>query len=71
MCNLSEGIVDRVTERVTAEVTARVTAEVKRKDYTEYVKNLMASTGLSLDQAMDALEISGELREDVRQALSQ
>ena len=78
MCNLSEGIVDRVTERVTArvtdEVTERVTKSVtqsvKRSDAIKSVRNLMISTGRSSDKAMDALRIPKELRDEIRMAVS-
>ena len=85
MCNLSEGIVDRVTERVTArvtdEVTERVTKSVtdsvtksvtksvKRSDAIESVRNLMVNLRLDINQAMDALNIPTEMRADVRKAL--
>ena len=62
MCNLSEGIVDRVTERVTKSVTK----SVKRSDAIESVRNLMISTGWSSDKAMDALRIPKELRDEIR-----
>ena len=65
MCNLSEGIVDRVTERVTAEVTESVTKQRLIED----VRNLMISTDWSSDKAMDALRIPKELRDEVRLAL--
>ena len=83
MCNLSEGIVDRVTERVTKSVTASVTKSVtksvtdsvtksvKRSDAIESVRNLMISTGWSSDKAMDALRIPKELRDEIRMAVSQ
>lgn len=70
MCNLSEGIVDRVTERVTKSVTASVTKSVKRSDAIESVRNLMISTGWSSDKAMDALRIPKELRDEIRMAVS-
>ena len=66
MCNLSEGIVDRVTERVTKSVTDSVTKSVKRSDAIESVRNLMISTGWSSDKAMDALRIPKELRDEIR-----
>ena len=85
MCNLSEGIVDRVTERVTArvtdEVTERVTKSVtdsvtksvtksvKRSDAIESVRNLMVNLRLDINQAMDALNVPTEMRADVRKAL--
>ena len=77
MCNLSEGIVDRVTERVTArvtdEVTERVTKSVtksvKRSDAIEFVRNLMVNLRLDINQAMDALNVPTEMRTDVRKAL--
>ena len=65
MCNLSEGIVDRVTERVTKSVTDSVTKSVKRSDAIESVRNLMISTGWSSDKAMDALRIPKELRDEI------
>ena len=86
MCNLSEGIVDRVTERVTKSVTASVTKSVtasvtksvtdsvtksvKRSDAIESVRNLMISTGWSSDTAMAALRIPKELRDEIRMAVS-
>ena len=69
MCNLSEGIVDRVTERVTKSVTDSVTKSVKRSDAIESVGNLMISTGWSSDKAMDALRIPRELRDEIRMAV--
>ena len=81
MCNLSEGIVDRVTERVTKSVTASVTKSVtksvtdsvtksvKRSDTIESVRNLMVNLRLDINQAMDALNVPAEMRADVRKAL--
>jgi hypothetical protein len=77
MCNLSEGIVDRVTERVTKSVTASVTKSVtdsvtksvKRSDAIESVRNLMVNLRLDINQAMDALNVPTEMRADVRKAL--
>ena len=81
MCNLSEGIVDRVTERVTKSVTASVTKSVtksvtdsvtksvKRSDAIESVRNLMVNLRLDINQAMDALNVPAEMRADVRKAL--
>ena len=81
MCNLSEGIVDRVTERVTArvtdEVTERVTKSVtdsvtksvKRSDAIKSVRNVMVNLRLDINQAMDALNVPTEMRADVRKAL--
>ena len=81
MCNLSEGIVDRVTERVTAsvtdEVTERVTKSVtdsvtksvKRSDAIESVRNVMVNLRLDINQAMDALNVPTEMRADIRKAL--
>ena len=77
MCNLSEGIVDRVTERVTKSVTASVTKSVtdsvtksvKRSDAIESVRNLMVNLRLEINQAMDALNVPTEMRADVRKAL--
>ena len=71
MCNLSEGIVDRVTERVTERVTAEVTESVTKQRSIEDVRNLMISTGWSSDKAMDALRIPRELRDEIRMAVSQ
>ena len=70
MCNLSEGIVDRVTERVTKSVTASVTKSVKRSDAIESVRNLMISTGWNSDKAIDALRIPKELRNEIRMSVS-
>ena len=73
MCNLSEGIVDRVTARVTDEVTERVTKSVtqsvKRSDAIKSVRNLMVNLRLDINQAMDALNVPTEMRADVRIAL--
>ena len=77
MCNLSEGIVDRVTERVTKSVTASVTKSVtdsvtksvKRSDTIESVRNVMVNLRLDINQAMDALNVPTEMRADVRKAL--
>ena len=69
MCNLSEGIVDRVTERVTKSVTDSVTKSVKRSDAIEFVRNLMVNLRLDINQAMDALNVPMEMRSDVRKAL--
>ena len=73
MCNLSEGIVDRVTERVTKSVTdsvtKSVTKSVKRSDAIEFVRNLMVNLRLDINQAMDALNVPTEMRADVRKAL--
>ena len=73
MCNLSEGIVDRVTERVTESVTKSVTdsvtKSVKRSDAIESVRNLMVNLRLDINQAMDALNAPTEMRADVRKAL--
>lgn len=73
MCNLSEGIVDRVTERVTKSVTKSVTdfvtKSVKRSDAIESVRNLMVNLRLDINQAMDALNVPTEMRADVRKAL--
>ncbi len=71
MCNLSEGIVDRVTERVTKSVTDSVTKSVTKQRTIEDVRNLMISTGWSSDKAMDALRIPKELRDEIRMAVSQ
>lgn len=70
MCNLSEGIVDRVTESVTKSVTDSVTKSVKRSDAIESVRNLMISTGWSSDKSMDALRIPKELRDKIHMAVS-
>ena len=73
MCNLSEGIVDRVTERVTKSVTKSVTdsvtKSVKRSDAIESVRNLMVNLRLDINQAMDALNVPTEMRADIRKTL--
>lgn len=73
MCNLSEGIVDRVTERVTESVTKSVTdsvtKSVKRSDAIESVRNVMVNLRLDINRAMDALNVPTEMRADVRKAL--
>ena len=77
MCNLSEGIVDRVTERVTKSVTASVTKSVTdsvtrsvtRQMTIEDVRIVMVNLRLDINQAMDALNVPTEMRADVRKAL--
>ncbi len=70
MCNLSEGIVDRVTERVTKSVTDSVTKSVTKQRTIEDVRNLMISTGWSSDKAMDALRIPKVLKDEIRMVVN-
>ena len=74
MCNLSEGIVDRVTEQVTRDVTKSVTKavtkEVTLKNRVESVRNLMLSTGWPMEQAMAALRIPESMWPGIRKALA-
>ena len=86
MCNLSEGIVDRVTEQVTRDVTRSVTKSVTRsvtksvtkavtkevtlKNRVESVRNLMLSTGWQMEQAMAALRIPESMWPGIRKALA-
>ena len=70
MCNLSEGIVDRVTEQVTKSVTKTVTKEVTMKNRIESVRNLMLSTGWQMEQAMAALRIPESMWPGIRKALA-
>ena len=70
MCNLSEGIVDRVTEQVTKSVTKTVTKEVTLKNRVESVRNLMLSTGWQMEQAMTALRIPESMWPGIRKALA-
>ena len=74
MCNLSEGIVDRVTEQVTRDVTKSVTKavtkEVTLKNRVESVRNLMLSTGWQVEQAMAALRIPESMWPGIRKALA-
>ncbi len=78
MCNLSEGIVDRVTEQVTRDVTRSVTKsvtkavtkEVTLKNRVESVRNLMLSTGWQMEQAMAALRIPESMWPGIRKALA-
>ena len=70
MCNLSEGIVDRVTEQVTKSVTKTVTKEVTMKNRIESVRNLMLSTGWQVEQAMAALRIPESMWPGIRNALA-
>ena len=70
MCNLSEGIVDRVTEQVTKSVTKTVTKEVTMKNRIESVRNLMLSTGWQVEQAMAALRIPESMWPGIRKALA-
>ena len=62
MCNLSEGIVDRVTEQVTKRVAMK-------KDI-DSVRNLMLSTGWQVEQAMAALRIPESMWPGIRKALA-
>ncbi len=66
MCNLSEGIVDRVT----AEVTKNVTESVTLKNRIESVRNLMLTTGWQVEQAMAALRIPESMWPGIRKALA-
>ena len=74
MCNLSEGIVDRVTEQVTRDVTRSVTKtvtkEVTLKNRVESVRNLMLTTGWQVEQAMAALRIPESMWPGIRNALA-
>lgn len=74
MCNLSEGIVDRVTEQVTRDVTRSVTKtvtkEVTLKNRVESVRNLMLTTGWQVEQAMTALRIPESMWPGIRKALA-
>ena len=78
MCNLSEGIVDRVTEQVTRDVTRSVTRsvtktvtkEVTLKNRVESVRNLMLTTGWQVEQAMAALRIPESMWPGIRKALA-
>ena len=70
MCNLSEGIVDRVTEQVTKSVTKTVTKEVTMKNRIESVRNLMLTTGWQVEQAMAALRIPESMWPGIRKALA-
>ena len=70
MCNLSEGIVDRVTEQVTKSVTKTVTKEVTMKNRIESVRNLMLSTGWQVEPAMAALRIPESMWPGIRKALA-
>ncbi len=58
MCNLSEWLVDRVTKEVTDKVNIEMT------------RNLMQTTGWTMEQALDALMIPEMLRRPVRKALA-
>ncbi len=62
MCNLSEGIVDRVTEQVTKDVTLKNSAE--------NVRGLMLTTGWQVEQAMAALRIPESMWPGIRKALA-
>ena len=53
MCNLSQGIVDRVTAEVTAEVTAKVTA----KNMIDFIMK-MHQKGYTLEQISEVAEKS-------------
>ena len=82
MCNLSEGIVDRVTEQVTKEVTESVTKsvtesvtktvtrEVTLKNGIDNVRALMRNTGWKVEQAMAVLDIPESMRLPIMKALA-
>ncbi len=73
MCNLSEGIVDRVTaevtKRVTEEVTKRITEEVTWKVDLRCVRSLMKNTGWPVEKAMAALDVPESMRPAIMKAL--
>ncbi len=58
MCNLSEGIVDRVTEQVTL------------RNAIENVRALMRNTGWQVEKAMKALDIPESMRPAIIKALA-
>ncbi len=70
MCNLSEGIVDRVTAEVTKSVTESVTKEVSLKKDIENVKALMRNTGWQVEQAMKVLDIPESMHLTIMKALA-
>ena len=57
MCNLGQGIEDRVTAEVTAKVTAKVTAEVTAKKIIDFVMK-MHQKGYTLEQISEIAEKS-------------
>ena len=57
MCNLGQGIEDRVTAEVTAKVTAEVTAEVTAKKIIDFVMK-MHQKGYTLEQISEIAEKS-------------
>ena len=60
MCNLSQGIVDRVTAEVTAEVTAKVTA----KNLIDFIMK-MHQKGYTLEQISEIVEKSVQEIEEI------
>ena len=72
MCNLSEGIVDRVTERVTKSVTASVTKSVTDSVTKSVTKSVTDSVTKSVKRS-DAIEsvrnLMVNLRLDINQAM--
>ena len=70
MCNLSEGIVDRVTEQVTKSVTKAVTKEVTLKNRIDDVRALMRNTGWQVERAMEVLEVPESMRLTIMKALA-
>jgi len=60
MCNLSQGIVDRVTAEVTAEVTAKVTA----KNLIDFIMK-MHQKGYTLEQISEVAEKSVQEIEEI------
>ena len=72
MCNLSEGIVDRVTERVTARVTDEVTERVTKSVTDSVTKSVTQSVTKSVKRS-DAIEsvrnLMVNLRLDINQAM--
>ena len=76
MCNLSEGIVDRVTERVTARVTDEVTERVTKsvtKSVTDSVTKSVTDSVTKSVKRSDAIEsvrnLMVNLRLDINQAM--
>ena len=66
MCNLGEGLVERVTAEVTASVTANVTESVQMDTWMRSAINIMKKFNVGIDDAIETLDIPTEKRETVK-----
>jgi hypothetical protein len=63
MSELLEKYAQMKADQAAKEATEKATKETAEKQQFELIRNLMDSMHLSLDQAMNALKITGEARE--------